>query len=499
MDNQQGSKTASATQAKHQMLPLRLLGPGVLLGWHFLILYFPLDATANVTEHTLLLRQVALNCSLFVFFLASALIIEKISQRGRVTTTPFVTIVASIAVLGGIGVIATPPLWGNAGIIVSVAFMGSGEATLMLPWLRFYADVAVSYAGRYLAASTAIGALICFFARCLTFEASLIVFVALPLLSAAMLLVASRTDLFRENEEGGKGLSDWPSARGPFMKSTAQLIIFSIAFGLLQGCVSSGSTLLPVANPIAMLGVGIAGAAVVALYQSSPIAPDLRPVHKASLLLFSAGVLAIPFSSSLISHLAAVAIMTGFLLYDILILIFTIDLIRTFDLRPAPVLGLNRSCEYAGFTIGICLGYFVWNHFSTTGEFPYLLSSVTAFVSFAAALFLMTEKNIWHAKAYVTEPTGKAEECTREDPASAFDIHQSACENVCTRFALTPREREVFMLLSKGRNAEYIQSALCISSHTVKTHISNIYKKIDIHSAQELLDAIDREQEDAGR
>lgn len=477
------------------MLPLRLLGPGVLLGWHFLILYFPLDATINTTEHALLLRQVALNCSLFVFFLVSALIIEAISRRRRVTTPLLLTVVASIAMLGGIGIIVTPPFLGDAGIIASVVFMGSGEATLMLLWLRFYADVAIDFAGRYLAASTAIGALICFFARYLTFEASLIVFVALPLLSAAMLLVASRTESFRENEEGGEGLSDWPSARGPFVKSTSQLIIFSIAFGLFQGCVSTGSTLLPVANPIAMLGVGIAGAAVMALYQSSPIAPDLRPVHKASLLLFSAGVLAAPFSGDFISHLAAVAIMTGFLLYDILILIFTIDLIRTFDLRPAPVLGLNRSCEYAGFTIGICLGYFVWSHFPTTGEFPYLLSSVTAFVSFAAALFLVTEKNIWHAKVYVMDSADDAMESACESPVPAPDTRICACESVCARFALTPREREVFMLLAKGRNAEYIQSALCISSHTVKTHISNIYKKIDVHSAQELLDAIDREQE----
>ena len=58
---------------------------------------------------------------------------------------------------------------------------------------------------------------------------------------------------------------------------------------------------------------------------------------------------------------------------------------------------------------------------------------------------------------------------------------------------ITPREIEVFTFLSKGRNAEFIQNTLFISNHTVKTHIYNIYKKMDIHSLQDLLDILDEE------
>ncbi|MCB6312511.1 response regulator transcription factor [Gordonibacter pamelaeae] len=56
---------------------------------------------------------------------------------------------------------------------------------------------------------------------------------------------------------------------------------------------------------------------------------------------------------------------------------------------------------------------------------------------------------------------------------------------------LSARETEVFFLMAKGRGIEHIQNKLCISSHTVKSHTYNIYKKMGINSREELLDAIE--------
>ncbi len=51
---------------------------------------------------------------------------------------------------------------------------------------------------------------------------------------------------------------------------------------------------------------------------------------------------------------------------------------------------------------------------------------------------------------------------------------------------LTPREREVFHLASEGlRNAE-IASKLFLSEKTIKTHLRNIYNKLDLTSKAEL-------------
>ena len=64
------------------------------------------------------------------------------------------------------------------------------------------------------------------------------------------------------------------------------------------------------------------------------------------------------------------------------------------------------------------------------------------------------------------------------------------------QYDLSQREMEVFLCLAKGRNAEYIQQKLFISSNTAKTHIGHIYRKMGINSQQRLIDMVDRETEE---
>ncbi|WP_418256191.1 response regulator transcription factor, partial [Gordonibacter urolithinfaciens] len=61
---------------------------------------------------------------------------------------------------------------------------------------------------------------------------------------------------------------------------------------------------------------------------------------------------------------------------------------------------------------------------------------------------------------------------------------------------LSRRETEVMFLLAKGHNAAYIQDKLCISKSTAKTHISHIYRKLDIHNQQELLSMVEEARDE---
>ena len=61
------------------------------------------------------------------------------------------------------------------------------------------------------------------------------------------------------------------------------------------------------------------------------------------------------------------------------------------------------------------------------------------------------------------------------------------CEEIANRYLLSRRETEVMFMLAKGYNAAYIQDQLYISKSTAKTHISHIYRKLNIHNQQELL------------
>ncbi|MDI9308716.1 MAG: response regulator transcription factor [Limnohabitans sp.] len=52
---------------------------------------------------------------------------------------------------------------------------------------------------------------------------------------------------------------------------------------------------------------------------------------------------------------------------------------------------------------------------------------------------------------------------------------------------LTERENEVLNLLSKGRSYASIADDLCLSVNTIKTHVRNIYEKLQVSSKEELM------------
>lgn len=64
------------------------------------------------------------------------------------------------------------------------------------------------------------------------------------------------------------------------------------------------------------------------------------------------------------------------------------------------------------------------------------------------------------------------------------------CAELAGRYALSPRETEVFMLLVQGRSRSFIQEELVLSGSTVKTHVSHIYAKMGVQGRQELMDLV---------
>jgi DNA-binding CsgD family transcriptional regulator len=48
---------------------------------------------------------------------------------------------------------------------------------------------------------------------------------------------------------------------------------------------------------------------------------------------------------------------------------------------------------------------------------------------------------------------------------------------------LTPRELSVVRLLGSGFSYEQVAEELGISPHTVVTHIKNLYRKLEVHTA----------------
>jgi len=54
---------------------------------------------------------------------------------------------------------------------------------------------------------------------------------------------------------------------------------------------------------------------------------------------------------------------------------------------------------------------------------------------------------------------------------------------------ITPRERDVLALIVEGLIEEAIADRLCISPHTVRGHVKNLYEKLHVHSRAEVVRA----------
>ncbi len=75
--------------------------------------------------------------------------------------------------------------------------------------------------------------------------------------------------------------------------------------------------------------------------------------------------------------------------------------------------------------------------------------------------------------------------------ALPVDDYLEVMQRIRIGFSLSPRELEVCKLLGRGRNRQFVAAELGVSLETAKTHTTNVYRKLGVHSQQELLDVIE--------
>lgn len=65
---------------------------------------------------------------------------------------------------------------------------------------------------------------------------------------------------------------------------------------------------------------------------------------------------------------------------------------------------------------------------------------------------------------------------TKRAPPPVFDVNQDALDYL----GISDRERDVLTLLAAGHSNDEIAGQLYISANTVKTHLGNLYQKLDV-------------------
>ncbi len=158
--------------------------------------------------------------------------------------------------------------------------------------------------------------------------------------------------------------------------------------------------------------------------------------------------------------------------------------------RQAPLRLLSIPFGFAcGWACAAIISVFFGTH---AGAFMYMRLFCALLLVVVIMIFLPVDEHhaadgtIFDAAEQAAAPNVIVEVTTTES-----DLLKARCQAVTKLYQLSPREEDVLEYLARGRNAAYIQEKLTISPHTVKSHIYNIYRKLDIHSQQKLMDFVE--------
>ena len=152
------------------------------------------------------------------------------------------------------------------------------------------------------------------------------------------------------------------------------------------------------------------------------------------------------------------------------------------SVKPAWIFGMGLAANVAGVLSGGILG----NALAASGHpdrntaaIALAVICVTLIVlpSLYRHLSVLLEDHAFHALLSAAPPGGQGR----------FTGYLAGLKN------LSERERQVALLLLQGKTYKKIAGELYISENTIKTHVRNIYSKLDVQSRGELIDQVSRE------
>lgn len=214
-------------------------------------------------------------------------------------------------------------------------------------------------------------------------------------------------------------------------------------------------------------------------------------------LLFGFALVAVYFIADA-TPFTTFALLLCYLLFEGTMWVSYADITQRFRLTSFVVFGFGRGALALGALIGMTASFAIPALDSATNPANTLIIVFACIIFGFGALPRGSELRA----LIVGESDNPAGEMLRgreraESPEKArAGRFKRKCELVANRYLLSKKETEVLFLLAKGRNAAYIQKQLYISEGTARTHMRHIYKKLDIHTQQELMDLVEGSEEE---
>lgn len=295
-------------------------------------------------------------------------------------------------------------------------------------------------------------------------------------------------------------LHDLPIRKAAFAR---QICVPMMIFGITMGIFGQSSlrTVLVGTNQSDQIIVVVAASLtaillIVCIFLTQT--QDLNFLYRPLLPITAISLLLVPQISDNVLLIYLVLLM-GFLCFEVLMWVTTCEICSRYRISPLLAFGLSRGCLAAGTLL---IDVMQRGYAYTTGapliltDFNLVAVSLVALVIGYALLPRQKDMEVLAVGPLENSPQDSAKEGPQEHIESA--AHQPGkfmrkCQTVADKHLLTNKETEILFMLAKGRNAGCIQEQLFISENTVRTHMRHIYRKLEVHTQQELIDLVEGE------
>lgn len=273
------------------------------------------------------------------------------------------------------------------------------------------------------------------------------------------------------------------STAKPLLKLITGIVLFSIPVEFMRGIYTQTqfetfSSTFALFLPIVVCGICL----IVATYCVAAKEFRLGVFFKLMIPITICGFLVAPLFNQA-GSLGLAMTSSGYCLFQILTWVLFASLSTRLSLSPVSVFGLgNGLMRSVGILIGASIT-FISTRQELEGDSLVTVSLFAIALLAMAFLVAFTEKDL--------EQLGIGLGCEQADANESLRRKvplQRRCEIIGRHYGLSPRECEIFRLLSIGRNAKAISEELHIARGTMNTHMRNIYRKLDVHSQQALID-----------
>lgn len=221
--------------------------------------------------------------------------------------------------------------------------------------------------------------------------------------------------------------------------------------------------------------------------------------YRLSLPIMVAGFVAIALFFDTHAAMSLLLINVGYEFFDILTWVLFVDASRRRNENALHIFGLGVAFMFAGMALGNMAGGII-DAMVASGSVQITVVAMLATLCLVVVAFMVLPEGVVAQLSSTVRPGRKEREGEAEAVAasSADTLDEPTegrieqhCAAAALAYGLTPRESEVIVLLAYGRTLSIIARDLQIAKGTARTHIENIYRKLDVHKQQELIDLVE--------